>query len=392
MTTTANDAAPAGDEEADEREEQEEQEEEEGGEEADGAGAGEKKKRARSSSGGTKKPKAGPSGYQMYSSEARPALKEKEPGLSFGDTTKRLSEMWKGLSAAEKEVYNAKAKPLRDEANKRIAQWKKENPEEAEKKGKGKKSKTGGGDDEEKSGGKKARAKKDPNMPSRGRTAYFIYMAEVRERIKTENPGIKVTEISTKVSAEWNKLTSAEKVPYNEKAATEKKVQDQKRAEYLEAHPELAAAAAAESSKSGARKKKSSDSVAGLSDAEEVLQKKVDKLKKLLKDCGFTPRITVKDPREEQIEKLEQMVREKGIELSWKVEKRAEFRRNMESKRELEGLTENSKIMATSDKRKKARVDYATKSKVPSIAGVSSSESDEEDDDDNDLFSKEESD
>jgi hypothetical protein len=45
-----------------------------------------------------------------------------------------------------------------------------------------------------------------------------------------------------------------------------------------------------------------------------------------------------------QIEKLEAMVAERNLEMSWKAEKRAEFKRVNESKRELEALTENSKV------------------------------------------------
>lgn len=45
-----------------------------------------------------------------------------------------------------------------------------------------------------------------------------------------------------------------------------------------------------------------------------------------------------------QIDKLEAMVEEKGLEMSWKAERRAEFKRVNESKRELEALTENSKV------------------------------------------------
>lgn len=98
----------------------------------------------------------------------------------------------------------------------------------------------------------------------------------------------------------------------------------------------------------------------GLSEVEAAQQRKIDKLKKLLKDCGFTPRIALKDSRPEQvcrfcmsefwglirvqIEKLEAMVAERNLEMSWKAEKRAEFKRVNESKRELEALTENSKV------------------------------------------------
>ncbi len=154
-------------------------------------------------------------------------------------------------------------------------------------------------------------------------------------------------------------MSSEQKQVYIEKAVAEKKIADEKIAAYLAANPDAAAAAAASAPKRS--RKKSSDSLAGLSEDEAALQRKIDKLKKLLKvetqnilpavliffekkDCGFTPRISLKDSRHEQIEKLEAVVQEKGIEMSWKAEKRADFKRSNESKRELEALTENSKV------------------------------------------------
>lgn len=79
-------------------------------------------------------------------------------------------------------------------------------------------------------------------------------------------------------------------------------------------------------------------------------------MQKLLKDCGFTPRVALKDPRSEQIEKLEMQIEEKGLDLSWKKEKRESFKKDMEAKKEMADLTGNSKILPVSDKRKKAKV------------------------------------
>lgn len=50
---------------------------------------------------------------------------------------------------------------------------------------------------------KKSKKHKDPNMPKRPLSAYFLWLSESRERIKKENPGISMTEVSKKGGEEW---------------------------------------------------------------------------------------------------------------------------------------------------------------------------------------------
>eukprot|EP01025_Chloroclados_australasicus_P058477 TRINITY_DN7346_c0_g3_i1.p1 TRINITY_DN7346_c0_g3~~TRINITY_DN7346_c0_g3_i1.p1 ORF type:complete len:212 (-),score=70.78 TRINITY_DN7346_c0_g3_i1:221-856(-) len=50
-------------------------------------------------------PKRGLSAYMMYSNEKRNEVKEKFPDLGFTEIPKKIAEMWKGLSAEEKQPY-----------------------------------------------------------------------------------------------------------------------------------------------------------------------------------------------------------------------------------------------------------------------------------------------
>ena len=50
-----------------------------------------------------------PSAYIVFSNENRESLKKQ--GLTFGQTGKKLGEMWRALSDAEKAKYAAKATP-----------------------------------------------------------------------------------------------------------------------------------------------------------------------------------------------------------------------------------------------------------------------------------------
>ncbi|CAO1443169.1 unnamed protein product [Diamesa serratosioi] len=94
---------------------------------------------------------------------------------------------------------------------------------------------------------KKNKADRDVNAPKRPTTGFMIWLNENREKIKTENPGIKPTEVAKMGGEMWGKL--GDKKEWDEKAAIEK-------AKYVKAMEEYkasgggAAAAAAKSATS----------------------------------------------------------------------------------------------------------------------------------------------
>lgn len=57
----------------------------------------------------------------------------------------------------------------------------------------------------------KKKAKKDPNAPKKPMTAYMLWLQEVRNSIKEDNPGISVTDVSRKAGAMWKTITAVEK-------------------------------------------------------------------------------------------------------------------------------------------------------------------------------------
>ena len=54
------------------------------------------------------KPKKHLSGFLLFSREMRPKVRADDPGISFADMSKRLGELWRGLSDAEKASYSRK--------------------------------------------------------------------------------------------------------------------------------------------------------------------------------------------------------------------------------------------------------------------------------------------
>ena len=70
-------------------------------------------------------------------SENRPKIKIEHPGLSIGDTAKKLGEMWSEQSAKDKQPYEQKVAKLKEKYEKDIAAYRAKGKSEAGKKGPG---------------------------------------------------------------------------------------------------------------------------------------------------------------------------------------------------------------------------------------------------------------
>ncbi|XP_021735495.1 high mobility group B protein 7-like [Chenopodium quinoa] len=73
---------------------------------------------------------------------------------------------------------------------------------------------------ESKSKKRKLSKVKDPNMPKRPMSGYFVFMEEFRKVYKEEHPESKgVKEVAKEAGAKWKSMTDEEKKPYLDKAA-----------------------------------------------------------------------------------------------------------------------------------------------------------------------------
>ena len=88
-------------------------------------------------------PKRATTSFFAYSMEMRPKIKEENPDISFGDLGKKIGEMFRNLSAEEKEKYEAIAAKDKE----RYAQEMK-----AYKAGQSKQKSTNGSDDDDSDG------------------------------------------------------------------------------------------------------------------------------------------------------------------------------------------------------------------------------------------------
>ncbi|XP_060935453.1 FACT complex subunit SSRP1a [Limanda limanda] len=129
----------------------------------------------------------------------------------------------------------------------------------------------GDGDDDE--GGKKKKVKKekvvkekkerkprrekkqkDPGAPKRPMSAYMIWLNASRERIKSENPGISITEISKKAGEMWRQLEKEDKEEWETKAGEAKKQYEIAKNEYKESGGGVGVGVSPSSSKKESKK------------------------------------------------------------------------------------------------------------------------------------------
>ncbi|KAG7101479.1 Non-histone chromosomal protein 6 like [Verticillium longisporum] len=82
-------------------------------------------------------------------------------------------------------------------------------------------------------GEKKAkRAKKDPNAPKRGLSAYMFFANEQRENVRAEHPGISFGQVGRNLGERWKGLSEKQRAPYEAKAVADKKRYEDEKAAY----------------------------------------------------------------------------------------------------------------------------------------------------------------
>jgi HMG (high mobility group) box len=80
-----------------------------------------------------------------------------------------------------------------------------------------------------------AKPAKDKDAPKRGLTSYMFYSNEVRDKVRSEFPELKMTEVSKKISEMWNELSDAKKAKYVDMAANDKARYERENAAYKKA-------------------------------------------------------------------------------------------------------------------------------------------------------------
>jgi len=214
------------------------------------------KSKAKRKSRNPDKPKKPPTSYVLYCSHARPELKEKCPTATFAEFNKMLGEQWSKLPESEKKMFFQKAAALKAEYQTQQAAYKAKHPDSDEDTGRGKK--------------KKKKKKKDERAPKKPLTAYFFFQADVRGKIREENPTLQVKDIARVVASQWGALTEDQKKPYEKMAAKDKERYAREKTAYQDLlDEEKKAKRRQESSSSESESSSSSSSSGGSSDSSD---------------------------------------------------------------------------------------------------------------------------
>lgn len=96
---------------------------------------------------------------------------------------------------------------------------------------------------------RKEKKVKDPLMPKRPQSAYFLWLNETREKIKQEHPGLSITEISKVAGEKWKTVT--EKSKWEAAAKKAKEDYEKAMAEYKKNQAEATSSAAPAASSKG---------------------------------------------------------------------------------------------------------------------------------------------
>ncbi|CAB4256639.1 similar to Saccharomyces cerevisiae YBR089C-A NHP6B High- mobility group (HMG) protein that binds to and remodels nucleosomes [Maudiozyma barnettii] len=77
------------------------------------------------------------------------------------------------------------------------------------------------------------RKKKDPNAPKRALSAYMFFANENRDIVRSENPDVTFGQIGRLLGERWKALTPEGKIPYEAKAAADKKRYESEKELYM---------------------------------------------------------------------------------------------------------------------------------------------------------------
>ncbi|XP_055492855.1 high mobility group protein B1-like [Leucoraja erinacea] len=160
--------------------------------------------------GDPKKPRGKMSSYAFFVQTCREEHRKKHPDASvnFSEFSKKCAERWKSMTAKEKTKFEDKAKEDK-------VRWEKEMKNYVPP-----------------TGAKKMKRKKDPNAPKRPPSAFFVFCADWRPKIKEDSPGLSIGETAKKLGELWNATAASDKIPFEKRAGKLKERYEQDLASY----------------------------------------------------------------------------------------------------------------------------------------------------------------
>jgi len=162
-------------------------------------------------------PKRPMTAFMYFNQNVRAKLKEENPALSFGELGKLVGQRYKELTPEEKLKYDDQNTADKKRYELAMADYSPPPPEADDDD-----DSDDGSSAKKKAAPPKKRAKKDPNAPKRGLSAYMFFNQEARSKLKEENPDLSFGDLGKLVGQKYKELTPEEKSRLDEKAANDK--------------------------------------------------------------------------------------------------------------------------------------------------------------------------
>ena len=157
------------------------------------------------------RPRRNLSAYLLFQNANRERIRKENPagGISFGQMSKRASQLWERITPEEKEKWEKEAAEDKARYEREMAEY--TPPIGYDEKGRNVQAKK-----------TKRKKRRDPAAPKRGVSAYVWFGHEERPKIQQEFPNISFQEVGRKLGERWRAMGAEEKAKYDAKAAIDK--------------------------------------------------------------------------------------------------------------------------------------------------------------------------
>jgi len=157
----------------------------------------------------SKKPKRNRSAFIIFSSEMRAQLKAQNKDMNSNEIMVKLADMWKNLDTETRAVYNDRAEKEKVKYLLELNEFYQTFPFEI------------------------IQNKTKRNHVKKPCSAYAIFLKDVKDGIKDENPDLKMADILKIVGERWKALPAPQKAAYKARAEEEKEAAKAKISEHM---------------------------------------------------------------------------------------------------------------------------------------------------------------
>ena len=156
-------------------------------------------------------PKKATTSYFVFMSEVRSKVKEENPNLKTQEHSKIMGQMWRDMDSEDKKKYEELAEKDKQRYKDEMETYSSSSDSTSSSDSDVEVNDTEEKKEKKEKKGKKEKKEKDPNAPKRATTAYFYFMADVRDKVKDEHPDEKPSERSKIMGKMWRELDDRSK-------------------------------------------------------------------------------------------------------------------------------------------------------------------------------------